>query len=261
MVAEGVRAVRELGGAGPVTAAIGPGAGGCCYEVGDEVHAAFADHGPGVRDGRNLDLKAIARRELEAAGVAEVHDVGVCTLCADPGLFFSHRRDGGTTGRQAGSGVAELSAERVRANLAAGARRDRRRAARRARPGRASRSSPRSSTWTRSELGALAEAGITLLGENRAQELVAKAERWPDRFTWDFIGQLQSRKVKQILPYVRLIQSVASDSALRQLERHADPGDRDPRRGQPGRRGVEERDRPRGARRLPGAGAGARRPA
>jgi len=73
------------------------------------------------------------------------------------------------------------------------------------------------------DLPALADAGITLLGENRAQDLVAKAERWPDRFTWDFIGQLQSRKVKQILPYVRLIESVASDSALRQLERHADP--------------------------------------
>jgi PLP dependent protein len=73
------------------------------------------------------------------------------------------------------------------------------------------------------DLGALAEAGITLLGENRAQDLVAKAERWPGRFQWDFIGQLQSRKVKQILPYVRLIESVASDSALRQLERHADP--------------------------------------
>ena len=58
--------------------------------------------GPGVRNGRKVDLKAIARRELEAAGVAAVHDVGVCTLCADPGLFFSHRRDGGTTGRQAG---------------------------------------------------------------------------------------------------------------------------------------------------------------
>ena len=73
------------------------------------------------------------------------------------------------------------------------------------------------------DLPALADAGITLLGENRAQDLVAKAERWPDRFTWDFIGQLQSRKVKQILPYVRLIESVASDSALRQLKRHADP--------------------------------------
>jgi pyridoxal phosphate enzyme (YggS family) len=71
------------------------------------------------------------------------------------------------------------------------------------------------------DLSALVDAGITLVGENRAQDLVAKAERWPGRFEWDFIGHLQSRKVKQILPHVRLIQSLASDSALRQLERHA----------------------------------------
>ena len=73
------------------------------------------------------------------------------------------------------------------------------------------------------DLSALADAGIALVGENRAQDLVAKAERWPGRFQWDFIGHLQSRKVKQILPHVRLIQSLASDSALRQLERHATP--------------------------------------
>ncbi|MFL5835672.1 MAG: YggS family pyridoxal phosphate-dependent enzyme [Solirubrobacteraceae bacterium] len=73
------------------------------------------------------------------------------------------------------------------------------------------------------DLPALADAGVTLAGENRAQDLVAKAERWPGRFEWDFIGHLQSRKVKQLLPYVRLIQSLASDSALRQLERHATP--------------------------------------
>jgi pyridoxal phosphate enzyme (YggS family) len=73
------------------------------------------------------------------------------------------------------------------------------------------------------ELSALADAGIALVGENRAQDLVAKAQRWPGRFQWDFIGHLQSRKVKQILPHVRLIQSLASDSALRQLERHATP--------------------------------------
>ena len=72
------------------------------------------------------------------------------------------------------------------------------------------------------DLGALAEAGIALVGENRAQELVAKVERWPGRFQWDFIGHLQSRRVKQIVPHVRLIQTLASDSALRQLERHAD---------------------------------------
>ncbi|MDO8210418.1 polyphenol oxidase family protein [Conexibacter sp. CPCC 206217] len=99
---EGVRALRELGASGPIAAAIGPGAGVCCYETGAEVHAAFARHGDSVRVGDHVDLKAIARRELRAAGVAEVHDVALCTICSDPALFFSHRRDGGVTGRQAG---------------------------------------------------------------------------------------------------------------------------------------------------------------
>jgi pyridoxal phosphate enzyme (YggS family) len=71
------------------------------------------------------------------------------------------------------------------------------------------------------ELGVLAEAGVALLGENRAQELEAKVAAYPGRFTWDFIGHLQSRKVRQILPRVRYIHSVASDSVLAQLERHA----------------------------------------
>ena len=72
------------------------------------------------------------------------------------------------------------------------------------------------------DLDVLAEAGVWLVGENRAQDLEAKAERYPD-FRWHFIGQLQSRKVKQIVPRVELIHSVASESALRQLERHAEP--------------------------------------
>ncbi len=72
------------------------------------------------------------------------------------------------------------------------------------------------------ELGVIAEAGLTIVGENRAQELEAKAGAHPE-LRWHFIGQLQSRKVKQILPHVELIHSVASDSALRQLERHAAP--------------------------------------
>jgi PLP dependent protein len=72
------------------------------------------------------------------------------------------------------------------------------------------------------ELPALAEAGLTLLGENRAQDLEAKASAHPD-FTWHFIGHVQSRKVSQILPYAELIHSVASDSVLRQLERHGTP--------------------------------------
>jgi PLP dependent protein len=73
------------------------------------------------------------------------------------------------------------------------------------------------------ELDTLAEAGITLVGENRAQDLEAKAKAHPGVFRWHFIGQLQSRKVKQVLPHVELIHSVASDSALRQLQRHGTP--------------------------------------
>jgi uncharacterized pyridoxal phosphate-containing UPF0001 family protein len=72
------------------------------------------------------------------------------------------------------------------------------------------------------EMGVLAEAGVSVVGENRAQELEAKAQAHPG-LTWDFIGHLQSRKVKQVLPYVRWIHSVASDSALEQLGRHGGP--------------------------------------
>ena len=73
------------------------------------------------------------------------------------------------------------------------------------------------------ELGVLAQAGVVLLGENRAQDLVAKSDAFSGQFTWDFIGTLQSRKVRQVLPYVRYIHSVASDSALAQLGRHGSP--------------------------------------
>jgi YfiH family protein len=80
---------------GAVAAAIGPGIGPCCYEVGDDVRAVFGT------SGRTLDLKAIACERLRAAGVADVHDCGLCTAC-DAERFFSHRRDRGVTGRQAG---------------------------------------------------------------------------------------------------------------------------------------------------------------
>jgi uncharacterized pyridoxal phosphate-containing UPF0001 family protein len=73
------------------------------------------------------------------------------------------------------------------------------------------------------EMGKLAEAGITLVGENRLQDLEAKRERWAADFEWDFIGNLQSRKVKSIVPLVRLIHSLATESALEQLEKHAGP--------------------------------------
>jgi YfiH family protein len=101
VIAAGVTAVRELGDGGELSAAIGPGAGPCCYETGEEVHEAFAAIAE-AHLGRNLDLKAIARHQLRAAGVTELADMGICTICSDPGQLFSHRRDHGITGRQAG---------------------------------------------------------------------------------------------------------------------------------------------------------------
>ncbi len=142
---EGVRAVRELGGEGEIAAVVGPGARGCCYEVGEEVHSALEGGAAGRqagwpkrgpiratlaalaspnrpapkarvprlrsglsisqsanahRNGRNLDLAAIARDRLKAAGVARVEDAGVCTICDES--LFSHRREGLDAGRQAG---------------------------------------------------------------------------------------------------------------------------------------------------------------
>ncbi|HEX6204516.1 MAG TPA: YggS family pyridoxal phosphate enzyme [Solirubrobacterales bacterium] len=73
------------------------------------------------------------------------------------------------------------------------------------------------------EMGKLAEAGVRLVGENRQQDLAAKHERWGDAFEWDFIGNLQSRKLKLVLPLCRLIHSVATDSVLAQLEKHGGP--------------------------------------
>ena len=73
------------------------------------------------------------------------------------------------------------------------------------------------------ELGALAQAGVRVAGENRAQDLQAKVAAHGDAFLWDFIGHVQSRKVRDIAPLVRLIHSVSSDSVLEQLRRHAPP--------------------------------------
>jgi len=84
----------------PPSAAVGPGIGGCCYEVGDEVREAFAGI-EGAAQGRMLDLRAVIAAKLAAAGVTDVQHVDECTSCS-PELYFSHRRDGGVTGRQAG---------------------------------------------------------------------------------------------------------------------------------------------------------------
>jgi YfiH family protein len=82
----------------PPTAAVGPGIGPCCYEVGDEVRERFDVR---FADGRMLDLRAIADERLRAAGVERVEHVDLCTSCRED-LFFSHRRDDGVTGRQGG---------------------------------------------------------------------------------------------------------------------------------------------------------------
>lgn len=96
------------------------------------------------------------------------------------------------------------------------------------------------------ELPVLAQAGVTLVGENRAQDLEAKVKAYGELFTWDFIGRLQSRKVRTIVPYVRLIHSVASLSALRELERHRDAAKADLKvlievnvAGEQGKAGIE----------------------
>lgn len=99
VIVNGVGAMRALVGDSRLTAAIGPAAGPCCYEVGPELHERF----PGFSAGPNLDLKAIAHAQLVGAGVATVHDTGICTICSNPALFFSYRRDGPSTGRQGGS--------------------------------------------------------------------------------------------------------------------------------------------------------------
>jgi YfiH family protein len=98
---EGVRAVRELSGEDEIVAIVGPGAGPCCYEVGEEVHVAFGGaHRAQSPSTRNIDLKAIARDKLLAVGVTEVQDLAMCTICDE--RFFSYRREGPRAGRQGG---------------------------------------------------------------------------------------------------------------------------------------------------------------
>jgi polyphenol oxidase len=95
IVARGVEAV------GATAAAIGPGIGPCCYEVGDEVLGAFKELGEGIADGRTLNLAEVARRRLADSGISDIEASGLCTSCEEE-LFFSHRRAAGRTGRQAG---------------------------------------------------------------------------------------------------------------------------------------------------------------
>jgi pyridoxal phosphate enzyme (YggS family) len=118
--------------------------------------------------------------------------------------------------------LTEIQPERVRVNLASARERI---AAARTRAGRGAGEVElllATKYVPLGQFGALVEAGVELVGENIAQDLVPKHDRYGDRITFDFIGHLQSRKTKDVLPRVRLIHSVTSESVLRQLERHAD---------------------------------------
>ena len=243
VVAEGVGAVRELGASGPLSAAIGPGAGPCCYEVGEDVHAAFAEYGADARRGFNLDMKAVARIQLRARRCCQrgrrraVHDLlGSEPVLLAPQGSRDHRAPGGD---RVVDLIRGLRPERVRANL----ERVREEIASTGRAVDEVEILAAVKYVPVEELGALADGGVKLVGENRAQDLIAKADAYPGRFTWDFIGHLQSRKVRQILPHVRYIHSVASDSVLTQLERHA-PAETEILievnvSGEPGKSGIE----------------------
>jgi pyridoxal phosphate enzyme (YggS family) len=119
--------------------------------------------------------------------------------------------------------VAALSVERVAHNLAAIRERTNAAAARAGRSGDDVEILAAVKYLEADQLDRLADAGVTLVGENRAQDLLEKVGRAEGRLRWHFIGALQSRKVKQIVPHVELIHSVATDSALRELGRHAPP--------------------------------------
>jgi PLP dependent protein len=117
---------------------------------------------------------------------------------------------------------ASLDPGRVRANLAAARERIAAACARSGRDPQAVELLAATKYVKADQMGALADAGITLVGENVPKDLAEKHGRWGERFTFDFIGHLQSRRTKDVLPYVRLIHSVESESVLRQLERHAE---------------------------------------
>jgi pyridoxal phosphate enzyme (YggS family) len=120
--------------------------------------------------------------------------------------------------------ISGITAERVRANLAEVRERIDAAAARAGRVGAEVEIVVAGKYVAVADLALLAEAGITVIGENRAQDLQAKVAEYGDAFSWDFIGHLQSRKVKLVAPLVRLVHSVGTDSVLEQLGRHAPPG-------------------------------------
>ncbi len=102
VIAAAVAALRELDD-GPISAAIGPGARGCCYEVGDDLRETFSAYPAALGQPGRLDLALIAAEQLSALGIEDRYDCGICTICSQPEEFFSYRRDAGETGRMVGA--------------------------------------------------------------------------------------------------------------------------------------------------------------
>ena len=244
VVAEGVRALRALGAGGELEAVIGPGAGGCCYETGDEVREVF--RGYGASRGRLLDLKAVAARAAARSGRRRrSRDLGMCTICANAG--GSSRI--GATGRppDAREGSRGCAERRAGARQPGGGARARR--ARGARAPGATRATSRSSWPSNTSAPRTSrrsrDAGVTLVGENRAQDLLEKVARAPGRLRWHFIGALQSRKVKLIVRARRADPLGRQRLGAARARAPRAAGVRDPRRGQRRRRAGQGRDRAR----------------
>ncbi len=102
VIAAAVAELRKLDD-GPLSAAIGPGARGCCYEVGDDLRSTFSAYPAAQEQPGRLDLALIAAEQLGALGIEDRYDCGICTICSQPEEFFSYRRDAGETGRMVGA--------------------------------------------------------------------------------------------------------------------------------------------------------------
>ena len=178
-----------------------PGIGPCCYEVGDRGPRCLRRLGDGIADGRMLDLRrgraaAAARGGGRAGRVRRpLHQLRAGALLLPPPRRRPHRPPGRAgLARRRKADVPGLIHGLDPAKIAANLERVRELAGPEVEILAATKYVPLE------EMGALAEAGVTLVGENRQQDLAAKHERWGDAFEWDFIGNLQSRKVKQLLP-------------------------------------------------------------
>ena len=187
-----------------LAAAVGPAIGPCCYEVGEEVAEPFERRfGAGLMHGRKLDLWTAAERALRAAGCP----MSTASTCAPAAIRSSSSRSGAPAVRAAPTESSALSADDVRERYERI----------RAEVGPDVTVVAATKYVSLDDMAALVEAGVEVVGENRAQDLAAKHERYGDAFRWHFIGHLQSRKAKLVNDVCELVHSLASESAARRL--------------------------------------------